>query len=309
MEKAPSQPPSQPPIYELISDPKASQVLPSLGAIVKQLQHLTASPRTTIQEITALIRADQSLTAKLLRLSNSAFYAPVEPILHIDEAVVFLGLNQVRNAILTARLIEATAPIPEALLTWRDFWLHEVAVAITLQHLSGYMREPRMTDEAYYVMGLFHDIGKLALAILAPELFKKILEETAAQRGEISPVEIEIAGLNHASIGAWYLQQQGLPPSLYEAIRLHHSWSYSPGPVEEAAMISLADQLVHLFRIGASGTYFPPDWNPGESPEWLVYREGANNLAPRWPDLVLETWHKVKHVPAIFDSLNFGGEG
>ena len=305
---APSQAPAQPPIYELISDPKASQVLPSLGAIVRQLQHLTGNPRTTVQEITTLIRADQSLTAKMLRLSNSAFYAPVEPILHIDEAVLFLGLNQVRNAILTARLIEATAPIPENLLTWRDFWLHEVGVAIVLQHLSGYMRQPRMTDEAYYVMGLFHDIGKLALALLAPDIFKKILTETAEQRCEISPIEIEIAGLNHASIGAWYLQQQGLPPSLYEAIRLHHSWSYSPGPVEEAAMISLADQIVHLFRLGASGTYFPPEWNPGESPEWLVYREGVNNMAPRWPDLLLETWQLVRHVPALFESLSFDGE-
>ncbi len=293
----------QPPIYELISDPKASQVLPSLSAIIHQLQYLTGHPTTRIQQISELIRTDQSLTVKILRIANSAFYAPAEPILHIDEAVLFLGLNQVRNSVLTARLIEATTSIPEHLLTWRDFWLHEIGVAVVLQHLAGYMQQLRMTEEGYYVMGLFHDIGKLALALLAPDLFEKVLRVTAERKCEISPVEIEIVGLNHASIGAWYLQQQGLPPSLYESIRLHHSWSFSPGFIDEAAMISLADQIVHLFDIGGSGTYFPPDWNPGESPEWLIFREQSNNLLPPWPDLLLELWFKVRHVPTILETL------
>ena len=297
---------TQAPIYELISDPKASQVLPSLGIIITQLQQLTRLPSTRIQQITELIRTDQSLTVKILRIANSAFYAPIEPILHIDEAVIFLGLNQVRNSILTAKLIEQSCTIPSDLLSWRDFWLHEIGVAVVLQHLSGYMREPRISEETYYVMGLFHDIGKLVLALLSPDLFEKTLREAAEKRCELAQVEIEIVGLNHASIGAWYLQQQGLPPSLYEAIRLHHSWSFSPGSVDEAAMIGLADQIVHLFRVGASGSYFPSEWNPGELPEWRAFREQANGLLPPWPDLLLELWFKVRHVPTILDTLAQG---
>jgi HD-like signal output (HDOD) protein len=296
----------QAPIYELISDPKASQILPSLGVIIAQLQDLTGSPDTRVQEITELIRADQSLTVKILRLANSAFYAPSEPILHIDEAVIFLGLSQVRNAILTSKLIEQSSVIPTELLSWHDFWVHEIATAVVVQELSTYMRETRMTGEAYYVMGLFHDIGKLVLAMLAPELFTRVLRETAERRCDIAPVEIDLVGLNHASIGAWYLQQQGLPPSLYEAIRIHHSWSYSPGNVEEGAMISLADQIVHLFRLGASGTFFPDDWNPGDSPEWAAYREMANPMLPAWPDLLLHLWERVGHVPSLLDTLASG---
>lgn len=296
--------PEQAPIYELISDPKASQVLPSLGAIVAQLQDMTGNVDTRIQQITDLIKADQSLTVKMLRLANSAFYAPSEPILHIDEAVIFLGLGQVRTAILTSKLIEQSSTVPTELLSWRDFWVHEISVAVILQELSTHMRETRMTGEAYYVMGLFHDIGKLVLAMLAPDLFTRVLWETAKKKGDLSPVEIDLVGLNHASIGAWYLQQQGLPPSLYEAIRIHHSWSYSPGNGDEAAMISLADQIAHLFRLGASGTFFPPDWNPGESPEWAAFREMCGPLLPAWPDLLLELWEKANHVPALLDTLS-----
>ena len=296
----------QAPIYELISDPKASQVLPSLGVIITQLQELTSQPSTRIQQITDLIRTDPSLTVKILRLANSAFYAPIEPILHIDEAVIFLGLNQIRTSILTARLIEQSIAVPHELLSWRDFWLHEIGVAVVLQHLSGYMKESRVTEETYYVMGLFHDIGKLVLALLSPDYFEKTLREAKARHCDLSPIEIDIVGLNHASIGAWYLQQQGLPPSLYEAIRLHHSWAYSPGSVEEAAMIGLADQIVHLFRVGASGSYFAADWNPSESMEWRAFRDQANGMLPAWPDLLLELWFKVRHVPNILATLAQG---
>ncbi len=155
-------------------------------------------------------------------------------------------------------------------------------------------------------MCLFHDIGKLVLAMLGPELLNAVLRETAQKRCALSPVEIERVGLNHASIGAWYLQQQGLPPSLYEAIRIHHSWGYSPGNVEEAAMIGLADQIVHLFRVGASGTFLPPGWNPGESPEWAAFREMSGPFLPEWPDLLLELWEKVRHVPTLLDTLASG---
>jgi HD-like signal output (HDOD) protein len=291
------------PIFDLIADPKASQMLPSLQGIIRQLKNLTDNPQASVDDISQLIRNDQSLTVRLLRLANSAYYSPSEPILNIHDAVLYLGMVQVRNAILTARFIEKTCEVPAELMVWREFWLHEIGVGVVMQQLCGYMEEKRLQVESYYVVGLFHDIGKLVLAYLSVDFFKKVLTETAVRQSGTSPVEIEILGLNHASIGAWYLQQQGLPPALYEAIRLHHSWQFAPGPTEEAAMISLADQIVHLFRLGQSGSFWPEDWNPGESDEWRLFRQNANADLPLWPDLLLEIWHKLKHVPGILDAL------
>lgn len=291
------------PIFDLITDPKATQVLPSLQTIVWQLQQLMGQPQARIQQISDLIRNDQSLTVRLLRLANSAFYAPAEPILNIDEAVLYLGMSQVRNSILTARFIEETCDVPEHLFVWRDFWLHEISVGVVMQQLAGYMEDQRLPEESYYVVGLFHDIGKLVLAYLSIDFFTQVLTETERRQCNTSPVEIEILGLNHASLGAWYLQQQGLPPALYEAIRLHHSWQYAPGPTEEAAMISLADQIVHLFRMGQSGSYWPTDWNPSESEEWRYYRSICKPSLPFWPDLLKELWPRLKHVPSVLDAL------
>ncbi len=295
------------PIFNLIADPKASQMLPSLQAIVQHLQQISGQPNTTIQQIAEIVRNDQSLTVRLLRLANSAFYAPSEPILNINEAVLYLGLGQLRNSILTAKFIEKTCEVPGNLMDWREFWLHEIGVGVVMQLLSGYMEEQRLQEESYYVVGLFHDIGKLVLAYLSMDLFTEVLKESLARRSGTSPVEIEIVGLNHASIGAWYLQKQGLPPALYEAIRLHHSWQFSPGPTEEAAMINLADQIVHLFRQGQSGSFWPQDWNPGESDEWRLFRQTSKRHLPSWPDLLLQIWHKLKHVPEILDALMSSG--
>ena len=291
------------PIFDLIADPKATQMLPSLKGIIVQLKQLTEHPQARIQDIAEIIRNDQSLTVRLLRLANSAFYSPSEPILNINEAVLYLGLVQVRNAILTARFIEKTCEVPAKLMVWREFWLHGIGVGVVLQHLSTYMEEQRLQEESYYVVGLFHDIGKLVLAYLSVDYFAQVLEESSKRQSGTSPVEIEILGLNHASIGSWYLQQQGLPPALYEAIRLHHSWQFAPGPTEEASMISLADQMVHLFRQGQSGSFWPLDWNPGESDEWRFFRQSAKSELPTWPDLLLEVWDKLKHVPGVLDAL------
>jgi HD-like signal output (HDOD) protein len=291
------------PIFELINDPRATQALPSLQAIVWQLQQLTGQSHTRIQEISDVIKNDQSLTVRLLRLANSAFYAPAEPILNIDEAVLFLGMAQVRNSILTARFIEQTCTVPDGLLKWRDFWLHEISTGVIMQLLSTHMEEQRLGEDSYYAVGLFHDIGKLVLAYLSMDFFTQVLRETKQRGTGTAPVEIDILGLNHASIGAWYLQQQGLPPSLYEAIRLHHSWQFASGPREEAAMISLADQISHLLKMGHSGSLWPADWDPGESQEWLYFQKLALPTLPAWPDLLVNCWQKVKHVPEYLDVL------
>jgi hypothetical protein len=68
-------------------------------------------------------------------------------------------------------------------------------------------------------------------------------------------------------------------------------------------MISLSDQIVHLFRLGHSGTFWAPDWNPGESDEWRFFRQIARPHLPAWPDLLLEIWPKLKHVPEILHTL------
>jgi HD-like signal output (HDOD) protein len=260
-------------IYELIGDPKATQLLPSLTIIVKELESLMGKQNVMIDEISSIIRNDQSMAVRVLRMANSAYFAPAQPIVDLDHAVVYLGLNQIRSTILTARCIEKSCNTPKELLDWNDFWTHSVAVGYIMKILSGSVQELDANGEYFYSMGLFHDIGKLALAYLSPSDFILVLELARDRHLPTSSVEAELLGLDHAGLGAWYLQHQGLPSNLVEPIRLHHAWEkVDPQKNKNAVMLSLADRLSHLMGFGKSGGEAELT-DPFASREWELYCE------------------------------------
>lgn len=263
------------PIFEIISDPKATQTLPSLGTIIHELSHMMGKAHTPLQDISSLIQRDQSMSVRILRLANSAYFAPSQPILNVDEALLYLGLNQIRTSILTARCIEQTCAIPEKLFSWKDFWAHSVAVACLCRTLAFHLSHPNHNGETYYIMGLLHDIGKLALAYLSPENFEAVLNQAKEQKTETSRIEFELLGIDHSGLGAWYLEQQGLPPIIYKPIRQHHAWQMDPEQEQCASIIALADKFVHWLKIGQSGSIHSLTTPPFESEEWKVFEKNC----------------------------------
>lgn len=261
------------PIFELIADPRATQSLPSLKIIVDELNQLMGKPSAPIQEISGLIRKDQSMAVRILRLANSAYFAPAQPILNIEEALLYLGLNQIRSSILTARCIDQMCNIPDDLMSWKQFWNHSAAVACICRSLSTKLLNPVHNPEAFYVMGLLHDVGKLALAFLSPQDFEQVLTQAQKNQQDMSSVEFELLGIDHAGLGSWYLQQQGLPASIFEPVRLHHSWQVDSEQGIHACVIALANQFAHSLQLGQSGSTYPQPMNPYQSNEWNFYAE------------------------------------
>jgi HD-like signal output (HDOD) protein len=260
-------------IFELIADPRASQHLPSLSSVLRELEDLAGRNNVMIQEISRLIRSDQGLAVRILRLANSAFFAPTEPILDVDQALIYLGLSHVRTTIFTTRCIEQTCSVNSRLLPWKEFWLHEVGVGFITRLLAQHMREKPLTAESYYIMGLFHDIGKLVLAFLSPEDFNTVLTLADERNCETSVIEFELLGIDHATLGAWYLQQQGLPAMIFEPIRLHHAWKIEGHQSTLSCLVSLADKIAHFYKLGRSGSQVDVSGNLFEWEEWVQYQE------------------------------------
>ncbi len=267
-------------IFELIADPRAAQHLPSLSSVLRELEDLAGRNNVMIQEISRLIRSDQSLAVRILRLANSAYFAPTEPILDVDQALIYLGLSHVRTTIFTTRCIEQTCSVTSHLLPWKEFWRHEVGVGYITRTLAQHMEEKPLTAESYYIMGLFHDIGKLVLAFLSPEDFTTVLT-IADERGcETSPVEFELLGIDHATLGAWYLQQQGLPAMVFEPIRLHHAWKIEVRQATLSCLISLADKIAHFYQLGSSGSHIEAGGSIFDWEEWQQYEQRCGHTSP-----------------------------
>ncbi len=218
--------------------------IPSLPSILSEASRLLQDPDVTSQQLARLIEKDQSITAKILRLVNSAFYGCQSRISDVNSAVVLMGFNTVRNAIISISVIKAFENIKDMeQFKVEDFWRHALAVAITSRHIALQFNS-RATDENF-VAGLLHDIGKVILSQWFRDLFVdswKLARDTGIP---FIQAENALSPLNHAQIGAHLAKKWRLPSDFAEAIRWHHSPHAFKIVKPVPAIVALSDAIVN----------------------------------------------------------------
>lgn len=120
-------------------------------------------------------------------------------------------------------------------------------------------------------MGLLHDIGKVVLAHLMPEKFDQLYAEAILARKAPAVAEKETLGIDHSHLGAWYLEKQGMPLALCEAVRFHHgAVTDQKAHARHALVVQLADLLARHYHLGRSGNESDTG-DPFASVEWQAY--------------------------------------
>ncbi|MGB5637476.1 MAG: HDOD domain-containing protein [Sedimenticolaceae bacterium] len=201
----------QPLYQELI----AVESIPPMPATAATLLTMAADPDVEIEALALVIERDPPLSARLLGLANSAFYAPRQPVMTVKEAIVrVLGLNMVRNLAFGMALAGAmsTAGCPRFDLT--SYWV----MALGTADLARGMALAATTDDApdpdvSYMVGLLHNLGELLLVHLRPREMDEALRRQGDDPGT-SLVEHEraIIGLDHWVAGAFLARHWQLPP-------------------------------------------------------------------------------------------------
>jgi HD-like signal output (HDOD) protein len=258
-------------IFEYLDDPKATASLPSLKSVLTELEALTQKSNIRLDAVTALVQVDQGMSLRVLRMANSVYYAPSEPILDVQDAILYIGLNTFRSTVMSTRCIEKTSHIQQRILDWKDFWTHAAGVGHITMELSTHLMKAELSVESFYLMGLLHDIGKVVLAQLTPDDFDKIYLRASEQKVAPAALEMETLGIDHGHLGAWYLEKQGMPASIYEPVRFHHFPEVEDKPhSRHALLIRLADLITLHVKLGRSGNCTEsPD--PFRSREWKAY--------------------------------------
>jgi HD-like signal output (HDOD) protein len=273
LEKTAPMAPPRKTIFECLEDPRATAVLPSLKSIISELETLADRGSSHLVEITRLVRMDQSVSLQVLRIANSAYYGPPAPIADIQSAILYIGLSTLRGAVASTRCMEKTCDLPQDILDWKEFWVHAAGVGYITMDLAARLPESIVTPESFYLMGLFHDVGKVVLACLMPDEFIDIYARAAAEEKPLAAMEIECLGVEHGHIGAWYMEKQGIPLVVREAVRFHHSDMLEDQPhFVHAALVRLADRLAHDIHLGNSGNQALMG-DPYASVEWAWYRD------------------------------------
>jgi len=228
--------------------------LPSLGTIENALKELLSADQRYTTQIAEIIRRDPSLTSRLLHLVNSVYYGLANPIKNIEEAVFFLGVRQIRQLAMVTPIIEEFQKLAQdRRFPWRQFWRHCIGTALLTRELVDLVESPE--GESDYVSGLIHDVGKIVMSSVFPEHFHAIYYAPADQGGELVEMEKEILGMDHAELGALYLQKQRLPEIFIQVARFHHHPDAAPSHAKTVAAVQVADLLIRHTKIGDSGNH------------------------------------------------------
>lgn len=194
--------------------------LPSLPAIVVRLNELLAGKLPPMGQVSELISEDPALAARVLRLVNSPLYPFQGKIDSLQRATTLIGVREVRNLALAASVAKLGDAYPNPLFTIEQFWRHSLYVALISRALAAQAGQREV--ERYFVLGLLHDLGALALYHQLPDQARIAAERSLQERRPLAEVEREVLGFDHAEAGAQLMRRWGLPESVVAAVGGHH---------------------------------------------------------------------------------------
>ena len=274
--------------------------LPSLGSISGVLRELLDADECFTSQIADVIRRDPSMTTRLLRMVNSVYYGLSTPVSSIEEAVFYLGVRQIRRlAVLTPVIEDLQKLAGKSRFPWREFWRHCIATAIMTREILGDVQPG--SDEADYVAGLLHDVGKIVMAAAFPEYFDQIQLRVTEAPASLLTIESDILGIDHCELGALYLETHKLSAVTIQAVRFHHSPRLAGSDGRIVAAVQVADLFVRHARIGNSG-------NPAEvtAEDWME-AEGWDLLFPADPEARIlaraNMEHSLERLSTILEGL------
>lgn len=228
--------------------------LPTIPLIVKKINEVIRDPSSSAKDLEKIILQDQSLTAKVLSLSNSAYYSFGREIKSVWQAIVLLGFETVKNLAVSLSIINLfkdTEWLKD--MDPQNFWIHSFAVAVAADFLGD--RSPEIPRQLTYLGGLLHDIGKVVFLQALGAEYLEVINYAQNIGCTITEAEDNVLGVNHSKVGGYLAEKWTLPSEVRSTIYYHHH----PKSAEEHAnfpiVIALADKLAKQLKIGFAGDY------------------------------------------------------
>jgi len=234
--------------------------LPTLPVVADNVMKLIRNPDSTAYEIAEAISQDQSMASKVLKTANSAYYGFPRKITTIHYAIVLLGLNNIKNIVLSSSIMGQFPKKNQNLLFDRkEFWKHSLLCGIISKKISEHMGIKN--SEEMFMCGLLHDFGKLILDTFFQEEFIRALQLAHEHQLTLMEAENRIFGFNHSGVGALLLRKWSLPSSLVRAVEFHHDPEESLNAFRTASIVHVSDYLCRITGLGNSGGSVLPELN------------------------------------------------
>lgn len=201
---------------------KMLEDIPTFSQSVIRILELTADIDSSPKDLVAQVSHDPILTAKLLKVVNSAYFGLSRKVDSIQQSVVYVGINTIKNLAISAAAMGSLPRTNKAGLNMEDFWSHSVVTAVVTKLLAEKLAVPKTDQAAYFISGLLHDIGQLIFSQAQPEAYLEILAEANKMQRPLHEIEQEVFGIDHAALGALLAERWQLSQNMVDAIRYHH---------------------------------------------------------------------------------------
>jgi HD-like signal output (HDOD) protein len=231
--------------------------LPTLPKVVYELSRVISDPMSSTSDVERIMSSDQSLTTKVLKLANSAYYAIPGGVSSLQRAIAYIGYDTIHQLVLSASIIKALSAKGSAHFDLNQFWKHSLGVAMAAEATARFVHYKTPSD--LFTCGLVHDMGKVALYIILPEVFFNTLEVAKEKNLSFAEAENIVDGPKHNLVGRDLASKWRLPAIIQASAGYHHSTEAATRGGLSAEMnlvvdiIFLSNLLIHALQFGHSG--------------------------------------------------------
>ena len=228
---------------------QAREVIDQLGDIatlpevVTRINELVEDPNSTTFDLEQVVETDPVLTAKLLKIANSAMYGYTSQIDTIKRAIMVVGTNGIRDIAWATAAVSTLSQCNPVYADIRSFWRHSLYVATVARILAGKCRILR--KDRFFTAGLLHDIGRLIYYREFPVESQQIVDLMEESSASMSEIEKQVCGFTHSELGECLLEAWGLPESVTMTARFHHEPDVCQNFRLDVAIIHIANSIAH----------------------------------------------------------------
>jgi putative nucleotidyltransferase with HDIG domain len=224
----------------------------TLPQVALQVMAVVRDPNTGAADLIKVVEGDPALSARVLRLVNSAAYSLCSKVNNLHQAITYAGFHQVRNLAITASVAKVFRD-HEAFGTYKRsmLWRHMISVGVCARLVARRCRLPDFEDA--FLAGLLHDIGIILLDQHLHDAFAAVINDLTEEKTLVE-VEQEHLGFDHTQFGERVATKWGFPPRVCAAIRYHHqSLAYLDDGADIVRCVEVANVLCTLKNITSVG--------------------------------------------------------
>jgi len=220
--------------------------LPSLPSIAMRILNAVKTDEVSLGELAKIVSSDPALAARVLKISNSSFYALSQKVDSIQKALTILGTETLKNIALSFVIVRCMQTSDGSGFNFDFFWRRAVTAAVASDLISDAIHQK---SDDIFITALLQDIGIVILYLCMSEAYLKVLDEKRASGIPVIAAERRIFNFDHQEVGTQILKKWGLPESIYLPIQYHHNNTSVPASYREKARILwLADRMSSAYH-------------------------------------------------------------